>query len=128
MNTNLLMILISGISSGFIATFVSKFLDFRQTIWIHRRKDYGDLLIHLGEKEINTSADYKDLLRKIELVTLIGPKKVTENVLCLKNELHEYKDVTNPIKSTRLREWHDELLSIMFKEIKPFWGRKWRFK
>lgn len=90
------MILISGISSGLIAAFISIFLDFRQTLWAQRRKDYGDLLIHLGEKELKTSADYKDLLRKIELVALIGSKKVTDQVLQLKKELHEHNDVTKP--------------------------------
>jgi hypothetical protein len=70
-----------GTTSGIAAAVVTSLLSFRTTVWEQRRHDYGQLLIVLANR------DPEEIVRRLELVALMGTKPIAEKALAIKSEI-----------------------------------------
>jgi hypothetical protein len=101
--------------TGIIAALLTNLFFYARKKWEIRRHDYGNLLIEL-ELSKEDQKRFVKFREKLELVSLIGPRKLTNRIIEIKSYIrtHNFSDLIN---SELLTKWHKDLFDIMNKEI-----------
>lgn len=98
-----------GASSGIAAAAVAGLLAFRTTVWEKRRHDYAQLLIALTER------NKEEILKRLELVALIGSNRVRNPAQEIKKKLLFQETPT--VAEQDAAHWHALIFELMRKDI-----------
>ena len=108
-------IFMAAVFTGVLSSLIASYWAFSRKKWEIRRHDYANLLIEL-EFSGEDASRLNKFREKLELVSIIGSKKLTKKVREIRQIIkdHNYDEIK---ESGKFTEWHQELYEIMYKEI-----------
>jgi hypothetical protein len=92
-------------------------LGFRATVWQQRRHDYAQLLVALSKR------DPEEILKRLELVALVGPPAVRQEAVAVKMRLLA-RERADPVAADEVGEWHSAMFDLMRRDIDS-WSFPW---